>query len=1211
MVVFSRNAFQPRLYVADGTADDRGFAACLLSPDAAAEPSLPLDRLFPGADLGASFLLGAVAPALDTADRAAALVKAVDALLAAGDAGGPRALLWLDDPASVKKETVRALWLNAAGTETARGLEVSVARSTLDFKVLSGARLRRADDGNGLVLRGSGGGKAVTFAGAAAPTASEVTTAELPLAGTLRGCLRFDLWIQRRSLLKQLRWGFQYFFPVADDPTRTHRTQWYPLAAEEKGSFDKIGFQAAIDVTDLENLRVAPADADAGRLRTFLGFTGVNVGTGDPRTELDAYCATRTGERLGLVPVGAAAASDELRPARLTFALGTTVRSGGEFRELTLAPEGDFHLQAANGDGKERALLCGLSGTETLTVLPAGGGYAGDRLRFSGRRPACATRFPLRAVSTVGPPPDPKARLLDETFRTAWATVRRDPARGGSVTYHAQPPTAPLYGRDALHTAYEPVFGLLQPGYALPQADTLRFPLPPYAGVTPGNGGDSFTAAQAAQFEAEILEPTRRGRIAEGNPAPVAFEKPEVPAVTPTGVAVVIDGPTGKWKQVLLAQNRKPPAGVAAPIQLAFDRPEAPLQQALQSSGLFLVCADPAPLGAPGGYPPPQQPGIAAGFRNAITIDQWAFTAAVGRNSRYADYRNVVVVKGRSGARAGDGGGADAPAGSLAALVRNPDLWTARETFSVPVRDGRSDPAELAVLSQWLQDYVAAAARAADDPVRASLYARFNRIARDPLWTGVLVLRADVSAIPRDLQGLLGALDPATFAAHHVGADLGQIEAATLSLKDTSALFGLIDYVAPGYDPARGEQPVPPRPGATYDFKVLTLAARFENAAVRDFRSLAQLTLNQVLGQPVTGMGAGGNPYNTLLLAGSYQRDGEQSTYVLDSRGDADFRFDSNVLRKAEIVKARFTTVEAAGKAPAARFDLWGLLDFRVVRGEVVDPETGEKVLRTLDVFSFGGEDDTDLPRQGLYFSGLGLDLAYPGGQGTPPVFSLDTSRVAFDPRQSTPRRLSMFRQLALELDGLASGADETNTPASQGYLRVAAEPSLAGVGTPWHGLRFRLSMGTPGELAGKLKLTSWLLAAWSPGSGEKSPSYRAHLGISLPGTGGGARLLSLQGVLRLAIGEMKMSSVPIPGDADKRDTFLLNMNDIGLKFLGLLKLPPNGSTAFYLFGNPDAQGDPSELGWYAVYNQDAPKEKAALPARHGEPAPSESGSDR
>lgn len=1196
MVVFSRNAHEPRLYVADGTDDDRGFAACLLSPDAAADPVLPLDRLFPGADLGASFLLGAVAPALDTAERAAALVKAVDALLADAP-GGPRALFWLNDPASVKKDTVRALWMNAQATETTRGMEVSVARSTLDFKVLAGVRLRRADDGGGLLLEGRSGSQVLAFAGSAAPTAAEVGRAELPLAGTLRGCLRFDLWIQRRSLLKKLRWGFQYFFPVADPSSRTHLTEWYPLARDEPGPFDRIGFNAAVDVTDLENLRLRPGDGDAERLRTYLGFTGVDGG-GDqgPATVLAAYYATRTGEPLGLRPVGASAATGELRAARLTFALGTTVKSGTEYRELTLAPEGDFFLQAANGDGAERALLCGLSGTETLTVLPAGPDYAGDRLRFSGRRPACATRFPLRAVSTVGPPTDPRARLLDETFRTAWATVRRDPARSGSVVYHAQPPTAPLYGREALHTAYDPVFGLLQPGYALPQADTLRFPLPPYAGVTPGNGADSFTAAQAAQFEAEILEPTRRGRIAEGGPAPVAFAKPEVPAVTPTGLAVVIDGPTGRWKQVLLAQNQKPPAGVAPPVQLAFDRPGAPLQQALQSSGLFLVCADPAPLGAPGGYPPPQ-PGPGAGFRNAITIDQWAFTAAVGRNSRYADYRNVVIVKGRSGAPAGGGGGADAPAGSLAALVRNPDLWTARETFSVPVRDGRSDSSELAVLSQWLQNYVAAAARAADDPARASLYARFNRIARDPLWTGVLVLRADVSAIPRDLQGLLGALDPATFAAHHVGADLGQIEAATLSLKDTSALFGLIDYVAPGYDPARGEQPVPPTPGATYDFKVLTLAARFENAAVRDFRSLAQLTLNQVFAQPVTGMGAGGNPYNTLLLAGSYQRDGEQSTYVLDSRGDADFRFDSNVLRKAEIVKARFTTVEAAGKAPTARFDLWGLLDFRVVRGEVVDPETGETVVRTLDVFSFGGEDDRDLPRQGLYFSGLGLDLAYPGGQGTPPVFALDTSRVAFDPRQSTPRRLSMFRQLALELDGLASGADETNTPASQGYLRVAAEPALAGVGTPWHGLRFRLSMGTPGELAGKLKLTSWLLAAWSPGSGETSPSYRAHLGISLPGTGGGARLLSLQGVLRLAIGEMKMSSVPIPGDADRRDTFLLNMNDIGLKFLGLLKLPPNGSTAFYLFGNPDAQGDPSELGWYAVYNQDAPKDKAASPA--------------
>jgi hypothetical protein len=44
---------------------------------------------------------------------------------------------------------------------------------------------------------------------------------------------------------------------------------------------------------------------------------------------------------------------------------------------------------------------------------------------------------------------------------------------------------------------------------------------------------------------------------------------------------------------------------------------------------------------------------------------------------------------------------------------------------------------------------------------------------------------------------------------------------------------------------------------------------------------------------------------------------------------------------------------------------------------------------------------------------------------------------------------------------------------------------------------------------------------------------------------------------------------------------------DIALRILGILKVPPSGSTLFYLFGNPEDAGKPSGLGWYARYCKD------------------------
>ena len=80
---------------------------------------------------------------------------------------------------------------------------------------------------------------------------------------------------------------------------------------------------------------------------------------------------------------------------------------------------------------------------------------------------------------------------------------------------------------------------------------------------------------------------------------------------------------------------------------------------------------------------------------------------------------------------------------------------------------------------------------------------------------------------------------------------------------------------------------------------------------------------------------------------------------------------------------------------------------------------------------------------------------------------------------------------------------------------------------------------------------------------------------------------------MKLSIGNLQLCY--IPNEDPTKASFLLLLSEIALKFLGLLKIPPNGSTSFYLFGNPDASGEPSKLGWYAAYNQEMKKKQEAL----------------
>jgi len=70
------------------------------------------------------------------------------------------------------------------------------------------------------------------------------------------------------------------------------------------------------------------------------------------------------------------------------------------------------------------------------------------------------------------------------------------------------------------------------------------------------------------------------------------------------------------------------------------------------------------------------------------------------------------------------------------------------------------------------------------------------------------------------------------------------------------------------------------------------------------------------------------------------------------------------------------------------------------------------------------------------------------------------------------------------------------------------------------------------------------------------------------------------------------------------KQAYVLLLNQIALSFLGLLKIPPNGATAFYLFG--DAVSSSSALGWYAIYNNEPKKTSPALSEAETDQAQSE-----
>lgn len=1156
------------LYLGPMGADDAGSVAFVpLFKDAEGPPGLDLKQALTDQELLGSFVF--CPKPLDFGGDADAQATFTDAVRAAAQGYATRrGIVWIPEPGSLSAAEddppplqFPALSLQADGRSAGTfGVTVS---TTLTI-TMSASTL--AADETELRISGISGQPLLLYSGSSAPTASMVSTARLPFAGPRRGCILHETFLLRESLIRRWQMGFQFVFRNPESPQGLI-SEWLPLSPIDGTAGDMIGFRASLDPLDIY-CRALPA-------RTAFSFTGRNQdGT---RTVLASYYRTATGDAVTLYPVGTEDMPETFLAAGLVFDAGQ--RLSDELDSFLTGPIGDFLVSAPPGpDGETASLLCGLEGTECLTFVPGEEATTASRLRFVPGMGAYVKQFPPPQASPLAAPNDPTAPLMENLFATSWATMLPPPS-GGAVAYVAQPKGFSLFGVDTiLAPEFTSVLGAVEPALVLPPEDAPLFPLPCYAGARPGDGIKSFSAAQMKDFETLVVGPSRRAAIAAAEPErhvcarSAAANRPHAltagggsqTVTTPSGVLATLEA-NGDWSEIRLGQTVSPTA-----TALAFKQPTETLQGAFQTSQLFLVMANANEVVRPGGH-----------FANRVTIGGWEIEADIGASPGYGDYSNVMIVKGIPGPLY------DPEGDPKENLIGNAEKWTQAATFAEPTIDGKpTGQSQLVALSQWLQDYFAAAAKDPD----TDFFGPFNAIASDPAWTGILILRARIAAPPEDIIGVLaGVRDPSRFYAHHLSIASSHItyDAASggIGIDEQSAIQGLIYYCDPDYNAAKGDQPVTPKLGVDYDFTLLTLKVLFENTAVKLFYSRAQLVLNSLFGSRVTGMGPGGNSLNAILLDGAFQNNNGTPSYSLGTVGEQWFTFDSNIFNKVEVDSVQLTTRDAdsAGKV-ASVFTMAGFLDFKTLA-------TGGEPA-TIDLFSFGSPADGALqPRAGLAYNTLRLNMEFSQSDPSDAAIAFDASAVAFNLQTSTPRPGSLFTSLGLELKGLVQGASADDSPARKGYLDVVTDARLGGVGEAWNGLRFRLNLGTPGALAGAVGLNAYLLLAWSPDSAGES--YRARAAVQMPGSNQGAPLISLQTVLSLSYGTIQLLYRPKPTGEGHQYMFVLN--EIALKFLGLLKVPPSGATAFYLFGDAQGSAAQSGLGWYAAYNNEPKPAKAPL----------------
>ena len=991
----------------------------------------------------------------------------------------------------------------------------------------------------------------------------------LPFDGPLRGCFQpvfsLDASIQAYNSFDI---ALKYFFPQDKNIIELN----YPLFNSYQNGW-KLCFVTSLDFWDQLNTNYDPL-VQSGDLRTYIAFDGMkNKNSGEEKNiPIPAQSLTDYAAEMTLLPN---IAFTEV-PYRIVQPNGSMLvfsqRKVGSEDRYYLVPQGNFHLGFDPGANPGAAtngqynLLCGIAGTETISFTPASdepeAPYMGDIISFYSGQAAYAPIFPFPEVNLFNPPDYEGDPLMKSEYHTAWLNII--PANSKSNLYSSQPEGSMLYSKDSeVHMATPEFLGFFEPSILVSPNLGFCFPMVFYQGF------DTYIEAGFNEFEFQIILPSRKSIINHGaaisaqskykyhNPI-LRASATATAATTNQGLIVNVET-DGNWSELQLAKN-----DVLGNIyELKFTNLASQLKSAFQTNQQFLVITDNTFLGT---LTSSDIQNEGAAFYNKMSIQEWAFDINTGVDNLYGDYKNVLIFKFCDG--------------SLKDRVMNPQDWTEAGNFNSTDNNG------LTAVSQWLQDYIADAEQQYLE-FNNAFYKKFHDIVNDKNWCGILALKVDLNLteLPVEIQGLLAGIDLSNFFGHHMGIEVSRVDITEeVKMEDVSSLFGLIDYNDKAYvqQLKAGDdlnKPVPPD-GNIYDFKVLTLQVLFENTSIKDFISKAQLTMNELFSDTVVAKPGteGSGEFSTVVYNGTYENQDGESTYSFNvaNPGQRMF-FNNNLLSYISFSKSQFNTLVKEGESGSSqvqtRFLLWGYMHFEAIPN--------------YDVFSFGAEGGYEKEGQGYGLAYANLYITMDFALDTPTVrtFTFNALDVSFDPEQSTSRINSLFPNFALKLNNLVVGTEE-KYPGDLGYLPVGVQMNSSRLDGNWYGLELEVNMGGPGALTSAAGFDSTMMLAWAPGKkivnskGEKDTSYNAYIGIKLPGTSNDAKLLSLQGVLKVAVGDLFLQYY------EEGNYFSLRMSDISLKFLGIAKLPSNGYINFFIFGNPNADGKKENLGWYAAYNK-------------------------
>jgi len=1064
------------------------------------------------------------------------------------------AIVWVQSADQIfTVDSVQSLYLQANTAQSFKllvdfNLNFGNNFSTFTLSAGSNPTIELDTDNNRFVINGPPSGLITFKANTIASQATPQNVVEIPLTGMAMGGFRFLTGLNHSSDFRAFDTASKYFYNTA--AAAVTEISYPPFAIGSPN--DQVQFQVSINPIDLLNQK---------QLSTYLAFLGSSINTDNDEsspTIMASNFRSDYGIPINFLPYIELSTSEGSIniPSSNSAALIFSERASSDPIDNWYTILSGYYTLAISDSqssfldkNKQLRLLNGLAGTESISITPQTSTTTGDFIAFKGLQPSFVQQFPIvRSGNKVGS--NTTQQPLLNTYITAWAGIIKGTAGNSDVVYHSQPQGGSLYSPNSADMQNQFLDYYVANSGTLSTIATVYFPMVGY-------GFNTFipVGVDVQQFELQILAPQRKLQISEAllgqSTERVAARKNTalrsavsdtlVDSTSPQGFYIQIDEETSTWETMQLASNQfiKSDGSISPIYNLQFNNLGAKLQSAFQTNQLFLVASS-------------DVNSILGDFASSMEIEEWPFnlniTPPESNQPNTGQYSNVVIFKYCNE--------------SLQDRVKNIQFWTNPEDFNDTNNNG------LPNLSNWISDYIEKGITKfnnGDDD-----YLKFNTVATDRNWKGVIALKVDISltTFPPELQGLLAGIDVDEFNAHHFGIDLSVVknETGSLKMQPTSSLFALIDYeddTFQQYDSNIGEykSSAPINTSVDYVYNVLLLKVLFSNSKITNFNSYIAFTINALFGEKVLT----DTRDNLLILNGTYENHNGVPSYTFSATGDSVLQLDSVIIQDVEILKANFVTSVGqegndSGKV-LSRFSFFGYLNFYSLNG--------------FDLLSFGSENDSSANGQGIAFSNMYIDLSFPLEDPNNQLFVFDIGSMSFDIGSSYARENSLYRHFPLQLSGIVSGTKDNN-PVSQGYLNVQLpslkpQGNLNSINGGWYGLAFKLNMGTLGSLASAAGFNTTFLACWNVGG------MGVVAGLKLPGVNPQAPALSLQGVLKMDIGSV---SIQI---ADDGVSYLMKINNIALKVLSLT-FPPGGQIGFFLFGNPATAAPPESLGWYAAY---------------------------